>query len=396
MSRSWHTRLPWCFAIGAFVLLTTAACSSEDGSSKGGGSDAEIGKFAMDVCRAVVNGNESAYIALHVNEKDFSSDGQYTWMPFAGASPSDYEPWRELARAHYRTQMNWLGNHGLAAKDLTCDRVLGVDRIADPSQWEKKQGRVNGVTVNVISPRMNLVLEVGTTVAVLRGRKFQGPRKPQFISWELAGASVATGAPQGETPATAATQPRTHAAAEAPVEISGTVTDPDGRSIPNARVVYYKMIRDTPNWAGQMVTDTDGRFILHGLEAGDYQLHGGAPGFVTPSVFDPDVPRAATGSKGVQIVLARGGSITGRVVGPKGEPVEGANVVIQYGTGSIAGAQSDLSETDGSFGFSGLASGTYTLFATDGELEDITDKFDLEVLAGSPITGYVLNVKRKS
>ena len=197
MGRSGYMKRLSCFGIGAIVLVTIAACSSNGGGS----SDADIAKFAMDVCRAVVTEDESAYLALHVNENDFTRDGQLKWVSYAGAQVSDFEPWRELSKAHFRKQMKWLGDNGLAARDLTCDKVLSIDRSASPTKHERKQGRVYGVTVNVTSPRMNLVLGVGTTVAVKRGRAFQGPKEPQFISWRMAGTRIAAEAAQSEAPA---------------------------------------------------------------------------------------------------------------------------------------------------------------------------------------------------
>jgi protocatechuate 3,4-dioxygenase beta subunit/subtilase family serine protease len=145
--------------------------------------------------------------------------------------------------------------------------------------------------------------------------------------------------------------------------ISGTVTDASGNPLPD---VWISLHGANGIPVAGTTTRADGTYALSGLSAGQFKVcfHGQWIGYSDTWFNDkPDaaqadlvsvIPPADTG--GVDAVLARGASIAGTVNDALGNPLSGVTVWI-YDT--LGGGMGLSTAPDGSYRFSGLASGTY-------------------------------------
>jgi protocatechuate 3,4-dioxygenase beta subunit len=109
-------------------------------------------------------------------------------------------------------------------------------------------------------------------------------------------------------------------------------------------------------------SEADGTFVLAGLEAGVYRVTAEAVG------FGQEDKTAEAGGDPLDLVLSPAGTVTGRVVDDRGQPVESFRV-------SAAAAESsgrmmrmprfeEAVSEDGRFTLSNLAAGTYVVTAT--------------------------------
>ena len=161
-------------------------------------------------------------------------------------------------------------------------------------------------------------------------------------------------------PATAKVQTQTG-------NISGRVVNESGQPLPNASVWIRP---DTTE--GLPVTNTttnrDGVFKYSGLEQGAYTVSASVPGYISKS---PQAGRPVQ-SKGdvVQLVLIKGGVITGTVTNSKADPVVAIGihaemVVDEAGHKTPAYVYEGMTDDRGVYRVYGLPSGTY-IVAADG------------------------------
>jgi len=143
-------------------------------------------------------------------------------------------------------------------------------------------------------------------------------------------------------------------------ELSGTVTDADGKGLPSFTVVVYQRngaARDVVS--ARSIVDADGHFSLR-LPPGHYDLLAAATGWA-PSAITP----ASAPSSGVKVALSEGATVRGRVVSAvDGTPLSHARVVRE----SIGGVASALpanvgtvTRTDGTFELRGVPAGAFSL-----------------------------------
>lgn len=127
--------------------------------------------------------------------------------------------------------------------------------------------------------------------------------------------------------------------------VAGTVTDADGDPVGAATITV-----------GDESTTTDdaGAYTLP-VAAGDHTLTAGAYGYVTATAAIT-VATGETTTLDVGLDTAATHDLSGTVTGPDGDPVEHARV-------TLAGSPFDVVTTDdgGSFGFDGVAAGTYAV-----------------------------------
>jgi uncharacterized GH25 family protein len=118
---------------------------------------------------------------------------------------------------------------------------------------------------------------------------------------------------------------------------------------------------------------SDGRFEYPGLQAGTYEVHVRAPGFAATTVPDVVVGEGEDIDLG-RIELRTGGVVYGTVVDEvSGLPIAGARVQITQGASRFvrrdpsaigsqgAGSPVQITDTNGTFSFSGLKDGNLTL-----------------------------------
>jgi protocatechuate 3,4-dioxygenase beta subunit len=164
--------------------------------------------------------------------------------------------------------------------------------------------------------------------------------------------------------------------------ISGRVVDERGEPIAGARISWMRITRlPGGNWSGNggagTVSDPAGSFTLRGLAPGSYQIQADAEGYGAGPPEELEV--GSSGLEGVEIRLASGSTIVGRIYGL--EPAEYRKVRIRahredgIGYSSFIGIVSE----EGDYRIDDVAPGTYGVNA---EVEDagLTVRDSVEVL----------------
>jgi protocatechuate 3,4-dioxygenase beta subunit len=150
---------------------------------------------------------------------------------------------------------------------------------------------------------------------------------------------------------------------ETGAQLVGTAIDESGKPQTGATV---SITSEEKRWWSSEKTDDKGRFAFIGIPPGGYvvEASGGNKASTRQRVEAPDKTR-------VEIVLKLAdSSIAGMVVGDEGEPVEGAELVIQWEQQNWF--KRATSDAKGAFDFGGVPPGDYELHArrrekTDGE-----------------------------
>jgi large repetitive protein len=164
--------------------------------------------------------------------------------------------------------------------------------------------------------------------------------------------------------------------------IEGQVRGPDGQPLAGA---YVSLSQGQPPGRDRFITGLEGTgapetysrdggtFALEGVWSGVFTVYARYPGLVTATA------NSVTGdSFGVALELGRPGSVSGTVVGEKGEPVTGCSVIAvaakerapqtqnakegQRGEAALARGTTMVRARSGEFSLHGLESGEYVLF----------------------------------
>lgn len=187
--------------------------------------------------------------------------------------------------------------------------------------------------------------------------------------------------------------------------IRGRVVDGEGEPVPHVRVVAHPELRGRGgSLAAQRIrgelsatTDAEGRFALEGLRPGGYVLRPLPAGASEQTSILRAGTRTSTGRDDVEVRLLAGGTIRGRLVDARGEPVAG------YGLRVDIAAVVPQADAEGRFEVEDVAPGLHTLtllgegFASlhvdDVQVASgaVTDLGDLEAPAGRRIEGVVLD-----
>lgn len=160
--------------------------------------------------------------------------------------------------------------------------------------------------------------------------------------------------------------------------IDGIVYDPNGRPIEGAEVSAGKGMVSFATEGGASYslswrigddgtdlalparnvakTDARGRFRLEGLSPGNHRLAAKHSGWA-----QSETVQVAAGSRGVELSLRIGSTLTGRVFDPAGEPLAGASVWAEGG--SESGVSRVTTDSDGAFVLNRVAPGRYRLTA---------------------------------
>lgn len=141
-------------------------------------------------------------------------------------------------------------------------------------------------------------------------------------------------------------------------QLTGTVTDEDGRPIPDATVTATQ----TGNPTAQTLTANNGRYVLEGLAPGPYSVNVGRTGFTPATRIFLTTARHRTRA---DFRLAAGTPGPGRIIGVVrtrngGVPLVGARVRVLAG----AAERSVLTDLTGTYVFEQLPPGPYRLRAT--------------------------------
>lgn len=171
--------------------------------------------------------------------------------------------------------------------------------------------------------------------------------------------------------------------------IEGTVLTPTGQPATSARVTVRHAT--TPDQlmaieiAGSARTNGDGRYRLEGVATGPQTLIATQEGYLR-GLRDLDV---RPGENRLDFRLGEGASVSGRVVDEGGRPVAGSAVsLIASRPGS---GREGTSDTDGSFRFSGVEPGSYSLAA---HREGYSPGREQVTVANSPVDGIELRLQQ--
>ncbi len=162
---------------------------------------------------------------------------------------------------------------------------------------------------------------------------------------------------------------------------SGRVIDPEGRPAAGARVVVLK---GTKYGERTLETETDGAglFRVSGIE-------GGVPFSLiacgkqsAPGLLDRLMVAEGAIVEDLEVRLQRPAAISGQALGPDGNPLPGVRVTLDGIKGFLMryndAAPLTMTDSEGRFGFTGLAGGTYTLSASKGALRSDADEIFLQ------------------
>lgn len=198
---------------------------------------------------------------------------------------------------------------------------------------------------------------------------------------------------------------------EAPLSIRGVVLDLAGEPITDFELTAS--LASTQWWLPSQTTEQesfeteDGTFLMKDLQVGKWSLTGKAEGYAIPEGVEFKLPQ----DEFVELRLSRPSSISGRVLGPDGEPIVGATIepeldmqqMVLRNQGGGSEISSVISDATGAFLMEGLRPGAGTILATkDGwapsegfgfdakEGETIRD-VELTLRVGGTITGELMD-----
>ncbi len=174
--------------------------------------------------------------------------------------------------------------------------------------------------------------------------------------------------------------------------ISGTVTrDLDAEPVEGIRITAYD--DETGDWKADMLTESDGSYIIKGLIPGSYRIKCDAQNADYLDEYYDDAYEEDTATlvqvtadqitQDVNFSLAVGGKIEGVVRGDAdGQPIKGLSVKMK--DHQIDACQTD---TDGSYMFKGLQSGTYTVEVNTEGTSYIGSEKTVHVTEGQTVSG---------
>jgi len=167
-------------------------------------------------------------------------------------------------------------------------------------------------------------------------------------------------------------QPATAKVATKTGVITGRVVNENGEPHVNTSILVRP---DTPDGqvVAQTTTNREGVFKLSGLERGSYTVSASVPAHIPKS---PETRPAYKDDELVQLVLMKGGVITGTVTSTKGEPIVGIGVRVRLvrdesgrNFGDLGRYYDNMTDDRGVYRVYSLPSGTYVVSA-DGSVEN--------------------------
>ncbi len=145
--------------------------------------------------------------------------------------------------------------------------------------------------------------------------------------------------------------------------IAGRLTADDGAPIAGARVMARLRDRGSPRVeAGMATSDTDGRYVVTGLEGRAFVVTAQARGFAPPTPRGVTLPEDGIAT-GVDLVMEHGSRLSGTVVDAAGRPVARAMVSLSPPGGADTIAPGIPSDRDGRFGFDAAPDGPVDVIA---------------------------------
>lgn len=141
--------------------------------------------------------------------------------------------------------------------------------------------------------------------------------------------------------------------------VSGRVVSVEGAPVAQAAV---RLAQAGRTWGGpETVTQGDGRFVLGGVQDGEYSLWVDSEGFA-PSAGEVEIEVAGAPVEGLEVRLDPGGAITGRVTGL--DPEQFRNVRVSAQGAAFRGLRQSDVDFEGRYRVEHLPPGSYSVVAT--------------------------------
>jgi protocatechuate 3,4-dioxygenase beta subunit len=190
------------------------------------------------------------------------------------------------------------------------------------------------------------------------------------------------------------------------LRITGRVVAEDGKPVAEAAVYALSEesgTRMSRSRSGGGHTDETGRFTLEGLEPGKLLVQAAAPGYLAGETRVEAMAGAEPPE--VRIVLRAGAVVTGRVLGPDGAPVPGADVRTVQTSREEAGFSfrmggSARTDGEGRYRLESIEEGRRSIAASHPDFQravkdlDVRageNRLDLQLDRGFPVTGRVVD-----
>lgn len=155
------------------------------------------------------------------------------------------------------------------------------------------------------------------------------------------------------------------------VRLTGRVVDPDGKPAAEASVATSSDSNPNPFLGpsspcpavgrGEATTDAEGRFVLESLLGGTIQVWATQPGYLGSDFETVEVPDGGE-AEVPTLQLARGATVTGRVLREDGSPAPAAQV-LAAGEGDYSFSFSRWADGDGRYRIEGVPPGRQTITA---------------------------------
>jgi Carboxypeptidase regulatory-like domain len=168
--------------------------------------------------------------------------------------------------------------------------------------------------------------------------------------------------------------------------VSGVVLDQDGSPVAGAAVQPVRAgIAEFLGGSGRARTEDDGSFEVFALRPGKVSIKATMDGYADSEPVQLEVAEAER-VDGIELRLARGAHIAGRVLWPEGTPAAKARVFVERSGGQAGfnftrAGRSATTDADGTFSITGLDAEVYNLHATatrGGDQEDEARRAELE------------------
>lgn len=192
--------------------------------------------------------------------------------------------------------------------------------------------------------------------------------------------------------------------------VLGRVVGPDGKPIPQARVIVEEMAAsNSPGLritsflqTRREITDQDGSFRIGGVAPGPIQIRALARGWQSAELANLEVP-AGRDLKGVEIVLQPGARIEGQVLSPARRPVPGARVsLLQPRSGGVRprAQVGGMTDGEGRYLLEGVPPGAHSVAVEHGSYQrtvrdlDVRmgdNTLDITLEGGNQVSGRVVD-----
>jgi uncharacterized GH25 family protein len=183
--------------------------------------------------------------------------------------------------------------------------------------------------------------------------------------------------------------------------VEGRAVDDGGKPVAGARILVFPTERRGGMQMKDGTSDDTGAFRIEDVPPGALEARATAPGYQAAYVSNLEV-RAGQDLKGVEIVLAVGAAVEGRVVSPSGRPVAEADVrvVQEEARGFFRMPAMTQTDGDGRYRLEGVAPGARTIQAShegyrpavrDLEVRAGENTLDLSLEGGAEVRGRVVD-----